>query len=468
EITKVSLLPTGATAGTAPCGGRDFGTEISDKGFEGTAPCSSDQEASRRRSPKTMDSGTGTSRDVLDGRLDKRSRYESDTEASPWAGIQPEIMGIVLRFLICVADRASVRSVCRNWRAAAHGHRLPPPLPLLVLANLRFSCLSQEGTLRPAWRLLMPDEVATDDVHCVDSFDGWLVVATRSKKYNDADGDCFLVNSSSHAVVHLPHLCYSHHNYSAISFKTLPIINGFECLSAKWYYLLRLTLGSNFIVAASSDFMSSPSLALWQPGMVSWHICNGVAIDGPKDITFSQGKLYVIQRFTASLCAFVLEEENGGIIISCVEHCVTETLPPHPTQHDGSLTCNMVVWHEKLLLVVRYYDSCYRRSVLKVKVFALDFSTNPHGLTEMHDLDGDCIFVGSGSSKSFPASLLDEAEGDLIYFVPDVWSHDRCVYNMRNDRMRPFVIKSLPSKSQLPDEYNDFPVWLFPSEQREI
>ncbi|TVU00381.1 hypothetical protein EJB05_54202 [Eragrostis curvula] len=398
-----------------------------------------------------MDSGAGTSRDVLDGRLDKRSRYESDTEASPWAGIQPEIMGIVLRFLICVADRASVR----------------------------FSCLSQEGTLRPAWRLLIPDEVATDDVRCVDSFDGWLVVATRSKKYNDADGDCFLVNSSSHAVVHLPHLCYSHHNYSAISFKTLPIINGFGEVHFTITDLYRMSLskvvlsaspdlGSNFTVAASSDFMSSPSLALWQPGMMSWHICNGVAIDGPKDITFYQGKLYVIQRFTTSLCAFVLEEENGGIIISCVEHCVTETLPPHPTQHDGSLTCNMVVWHEKLLLVVRYYDSCYRRSVLKVKVFALDFSTNPHGLTEMHDLDGDCIFVGSGSSKSFPASLLGEAEGDLIYFVPDVWSHDRCVYNMRNDRMRPFVIKSLPSKSQLPDEYNDFPVWLFPSEQREI
>ncbi|TKW01465.1 hypothetical protein SEVIR_8G182600v4 [Setaria viridis] len=56
-----------------------------------------------------------------------------------------------------------------------------------------------------------------------------------------------------------------------------------------------------------------------------------------------------------------------------------------------------------------------RRSskIIKVEVFALDVSKNPYGLTRIRSFNGDSIFVGSGSSKSFPASLHDGVEGIL-------------------------------------------------------
>ena len=70
----------------------------------------------------------------------KRQRTTSidDAAASLWVFILADILGVVLRFLPSLADRASVRSVCRHWRDATHGHSLPPPLPLLVLPRFRF------------------------------------------------------------------------------------------------------------------------------------------------------------------------------------------------------------------------------------------------------------------------------------------------------------------------------------------
>ncbi|KAL6653987.1 hypothetical protein ACP70R_007452 [Stipagrostis hirtigluma subsp. patula] len=410
---------------------------------------------------------------VLGGRTHKRSRFEFHAGVSSWTVLPADILGLVLRFLSCLADRASVRSVCRHWRAAARGHVLPLP-------KFRFSCLSPEGALRAPRPFQMPDEVGTAaDFRCVDSCDGWLVAVTPNKDYRvfdrDVDGEGFLVNAFSHEVVPLPRMCNSQYN-SAYSFKTLPVINSSGVINFNINDMYTMSLrkmvlsaspnsGSKYIVAASSDMMVSAELALWQPGMESWHFCNGTDTDGPKDITFYQGKLYVLRRFIPRLLAFVLEEDDRGIIVSRVEHCVTEPLPPHPVEQDGSLSSNMVVCRGKLLLIIRYYDSCYRsrRSVIKVKVFALDFSTNPCGLTEIHSFDGDCIFVGSGSCKSVPTGLHDGVEGDLIYFVPDFWSpYDRFVYSMRDGRMKPFAVRLLPSK--VPDNYLDFPVWLCPSE----
>ncbi|CAL4992080.1 unnamed protein product [Urochloa decumbens] len=329
-------------------------------------------------------------------------------------------------------------------------------------------------------RLLMPREVAADDARYVGSYDGWVVGVTQIKVCSELggrdyfkyfDGECFLVNAFSQRVVRLPRLCRTSYIFGHFSCKILPVINGSGDVHIKVNGLYTISphkvvlsaspdSGSKYIVAAS---YASTNLALWQSGMTSWHICTDVPIDdGPNDIAFYQGKLYMFHGFIPRLLAFVLDEDDCGIVISRVEQCVTEPLLPLSMEEDGSLNCNMVVWRGNLLLVLRYYDSYFDDHKIEVEVFALDFSTNPYGLTRIHNFDGDCIFIGSGSSKSFPAGLHDGVEGDLIYFVPEYWSPcDRFVYNMRDGTMRPFSAKLLPLEGHVDD---NSPVWLFPSE----
>uniref|UniRef100_A0A0E0G7B7 KIB1-4 beta-propeller domain-containing protein n=1 Tax=Oryza nivara TaxID=4536 RepID=A0A0E0G7B7_ORYNI len=374
---------------------------------------------------------------VLGGMPKERSRLELDAGVSLWAGLQPDILGIVLHFLPCLADRARMRSVCRHWRASANGHVLPPPLPLLMLPGFKFSSLSDKGDLMPVRCVPVPKEVAADDLRCVGSFDGWLVGVTpnkdRSDEYNrDADGDCFL-------------LCHMRYNFPAYSSKTLRIINGsgevyFRVNDIYTMSLCNVALSASpdsrgkYIVAASSDHKCASKLALWQPGMISWHICAGVDIDGPRDLTFYLGKLYVLQRYKIRLFAFEVGEDNGGLMVSRVKRCLSALPLHHPYQEGGAISCNMVVWRGELLLIIRHYSDNYRdREVLKVEVFALDVNTNPYGLTEIHSLNGDCIFVGLGGCKSFPAGLHHGVEGDHIYFVPDDWKpYDTFVYSMRD------------------------------------
>ncbi|KAL6653980.1 hypothetical protein ACP70R_007445 [Stipagrostis hirtigluma subsp. patula] len=422
-----------------------------------------------------MDSGADTTGEVFDERPQKRRTAPPPPAESLWAGVQPEILGVVLRFLPCSADRAAVRSVSRHWRAAARGRGLPPPLPLLVRQNLKFSCLRSDGTMTSARRVPIPKEMQDSVTRCVGSFDSWLVGVTPSKDHADGDCDCFLVNTFSHEVVHLPHPITSRDNFTGHSNERLAVINGKDYIHFRSNDLCRAFFnqvvlsaspdsGSKFIVAASFDYyITATSIALWQPGMISWLFCAGVDIHGPKELAFYNGKLYVLQRFRPHLFAFELGEDDRGVIVTRVELCVTEPLCPHPFGHDGSRSVNMVVWRGRLLLIIRYYDDhSPRHDVFNLKVFALDFDTNPYGVSEIHSFDGDCIFVSLGGCKSFPAGRHGGVEGDLIYFVPDYWNpNDRFVYSMRDAVVRPFAMESSPGNIR---ELNDLPVWLFPSD----
>ncbi|CAL4980241.1 unnamed protein product [Urochloa decumbens] len=373
-----------------------------------------------------MDSGADATGEAFDGMPLKKPRLDAGDELPPpaslWADIHPDILGVVLRFLPCSADRARVRSVCRRWRAAARSQtRLPPPLPLLVLPEFRLSCLTSDIELTAPRRLLMPGEVAVDDAHYVGSYDEWAVGVAPIKVCSESGGrdyftnlgrECFLVNAFSQRVVRLPRLCRTSYICGHFSCKILPVING--------------SGGVDFKINGS--YTISPHKV---SGMTSWHICTGGRIgDGPNLLPSTR--------------------------------CVTEPLPPLPMEENGSLNCNMVVWRGNLLLVLRYYDSSFDDRKIEVEVFAVDFNTNPYGLPRIHNFDGDCIFIGSGSSKPFPAGLHDGVEGDLIYFVPEYWSpNDRFVYNMRDGTMRPFSAKLFPLEGCVDD---NSPVWLFPSE----
>uniref|UniRef100_A0A0A9E1R3 DUF295 domain-containing protein n=1 Tax=Arundo donax TaxID=35708 RepID=A0A0A9E1R3_ARUDO len=390
-----------------------------------------------------MDSGADTAGEVFDGRPQKKGpRFD----ASPWARLQPDALGVVLRFLPCLADRARLRSVCRHWRAAARGHGVPPPLPLLVLPKFRISSLSPRGALTAARRAWMPQEVAADHACCVGSSEEWLAGMTGP---ND---ECFLVNAFSHEVIHLPSLSASDYSCSFYSLRQVALSAPPES-------------GSRCIVAAFAFRGSKPELALWRPGMKSWHVCRDALIAGHIDTAFYEGKLYMLWRFTPGLFAFELGEDGHGVSVSRVEDCLIERLLPNPLENNDALSCNIVVWRGKLLLIIRYYRGYQARHNVKVEVFALDFSTKPYGLTAIHGFGGDCIFVGSSGCKSFPAGLHNGIEGDFIYFVPDHYKpQDAFVYCMRHGRVRPFAIESSPGNIGAPEQNLGFPVWLFPSE----
>ena len=132
----------------------------------------------------------------------------------------------------------------------------------------------------------------------------------------------------------------------------------------------------------------------------------------------------------------------------------------------------MVVWRGKLLLVIRIFsDSMYEKTECKphsVEVFALDFSTRPCGVTQIHNFDGDCIFVQKSGCRSFSAGLHVGVQRDLIYFLDEgITNHGSYTYvhNMRDGTLwriaagLPLPNSGVPQKC-FPD---DFPVWIFPS-----
>ncbi|KAL6653979.1 hypothetical protein ACP70R_007444 [Stipagrostis hirtigluma subsp. patula] len=429
-------------------------------------------------------SGGSRAGEVFGGmrREEKRPRFDAGREAehpppdSQWAGLQPDALGIILRFLPCRADRARVLSVCGQWRAAARGHGVPPPLPLLVLPKFRFSSLTPGGALTAARRAWMPAEVAADRARCLGSSDEWLVGV------RNVDAHCFLVNAFSHELIHLPPLSAAGFSYPV--FMRELATDGYSevhCPASGWQHNLLIRKaalsaspgsGSKCIAVVLTFRRSIPELALWKPGMTSWHVCRDPLIAGHIDIAFYGEKLYMLWRFSPGLFAFELGDNEHGVNVSRVEDCFIERLVPNPLEHNGALSYNIAVWGGKLLLIIRYYG-CYRdrNNVVKVEVFALEFSTKPYGLTEIHSLGGDCIFVGSGGCKSFPASLHDEVEGDLIYFVPDDYNtSDTFVYSMSDGRvrplrfLRPLPVNLSPINFGAPEDNLDFPVWLFPSE----
>ncbi|WVZ50744.1 hypothetical protein U9M48_001971 [Paspalum notatum var. saurae] len=453
----------------------DSGGGISDKLFEGMRPCSSAQETPDVSALVPIIGRSGV---MFDGKIHTRPSSECDAAVPVWASLHPDILGVVLRFLPRLVDRASARSVCRHWRAVGRSQVLPPPLPLLALPKFKFSSLSGGRGLTPARRIIpVPTEMevaAAADVRCMGSCEGWLAAFSPRKN------NCFLVKAFSPEVVQLPQLS-SDRNLSTYTSKRLPVVNGFTRVTPAVHFntsdkyvlpIPKLVLssspdsGSKYIVAACSASgaeMPERQVALWQPGMMSWHICDSHVINGLKDLAFYQGKLYVLQRSQPDLVAFELEEDDRGIVVSRVECCMSMLNSPHTMQLgivDAPMSCNIVVWHGLLLLIIRYYGDHYpRHNVLRVRVFALDISRNPCAVTRIHNLGGDCIFVGSNGCKSFPASLHDTVEDDLIYFVPDYWSpYDSFVYNMRNGRKKHFPVKLLSCNFELPEDVIDFPL----------
>ncbi len=165
-----------------------------------------------------------------------------------------------------------------------------------------------------------------------------------------------------------------------------------------------------------------------------------------------------------SIMFFQLEEVDGRVMVSYVERCVTQTLPP--VEGCAVNEFHIVEWRGKLLLIVMYANHVWVEN-RKIGIYALDFSTNPCSLTEINNLDGDCLFISSRSSKSFPACQYDGAKGDFVYFVSSFrqqtigvhHSFDILVFNVRDATTAVFPVL-VPGDNS--DPFMDNLLWLFP------
>ncbi|RCV38812.1 LOW QUALITY PROTEIN: hypothetical protein SETIT_8G172000v2 [Setaria italica] len=357
-------------------------------------------------------------------------------QASTWASVHTDILGVVLNFLPCAADRAAVRSVSRHWRAAARGHCLPPPLPVLVLPKFRFSCLSSRGAMTA------PRVPGCPRTRRAMTTVAWARLAaglrTAGEFVNNGNGECFLVNAFSDGVIHLPRL-KANCNASIYS-KSIRIVNdndsGFvHTASGKKYGML---LCNNAVLSATPNSGSKCIVA----AIFQYTIC----IAWGSDLAYYHGKLYMIWN-----------------------HVIYPLLR---SKHNYSLRFQMVVWRGKLLLIIRNFDARkIEPEIVKVEVFALDISTSR--VTEIHSFDGDCIFVGNRSCKSFSAGLHVGVQGDLIYFADGydgVFSYKNRLFdgymvcNIRDGTIRPLAVEFSPTNSGAPEVHLDIPVWFCPSE----
>ncbi|CAO2146793.1 unnamed protein product [Urochloa humidicola] len=331
----------------------------------------------------------------------------------------------------------------------------------------------------------MPEEVADDRAHCVGSIEGWLLVArpTNSQSCEDddnAENERFLVNAFSRDLIHLPRLrtpyCSTFGEASWISddrdhkiSRSLQHVvisaspdSGTKCILAGFSY--RRTM------PGFAEWRYIPGLTLWRPGMKEWYVYQCDSIDWLSNLVFYQGKLYMLHRTNPWLTAVTLGEDENGVNVAHVEHCVAEDeqLPDHHHPPYWIPRSNVVVWRDRLIVIVRYINGCTSLlDVEKVEVFALDLSTGR--ITEINNIGGDCIFVDPCRCYSFPASSHQVVEGDLIYFVDKYKKNDTpyfvtTVYNMKDSTMKPFTAEPLSGNFDAPEDKLADPVWVFPSE----
>uniref|UniRef100_A0ACD5WWE7 Uncharacterized protein n=1 Tax=Avena sativa TaxID=4498 RepID=A0ACD5WWE7_AVESA len=423
-------------------------------------------------------------------------------QAPSWSELFSEIIGAVLCRIPSAADRARFRSVCRSWRAAARCYPPPlPPLPLILCPGFALASPSftdSDAVVTAAHRLPLlgtPLEGDPSFGDCVGSFQDWLVCTrlywrTPPCSWTGADGDCFLVNPLSSEMIYMPSPCAAHSGGTIQS--SVPLCNGegevICTIHAPEYamtlvkvvlsappatgssFFTEVNLGSTCIAAAISQGKGEYKLAFCRPEMQSWCICEGNCIKSYVDIEFYQGKLYVVDTSSGDLFSFEFEAcDRSFPVISRAEHCLIEKLP----LMDGTdrQKCNLVQSHGKLLLVVRYFTGSWDQFT-GVRVYALDFKSDPWRWVEIKGLGGESIFISSSCSKSFPASRTgyDQIDHDRIYFLDPFcpnffhevlgnYSYRSQVYSIRDGRIKPFLIGRGPKRG-----VPGLPMWFCPSQ----
>jgi hypothetical protein len=196
-------------------------------------------------------------------------------------------------------------------------------------------------------------------------------------------------------------------------------------------------------------------------------VCDGGCITEFIDVVFCQGKLYytcsvACRECTTDLFAFEISEDNNGLMVSRVDGSVVE-LPVVRDNYDNAWS--IVEWRGKLQLVATYYgDAEFRHIIVEVRLFEADLSTNPVRVTEIENLDGDCIFISPCSSKSFRHVIIMELEKILSISLMVTSALKICVQHERWYDGTTLAADGSEGKFCAPDDRPTNAAWLFPPE----
>uniref|UniRef100_A0A0E0L7V2 F-box domain-containing protein n=1 Tax=Oryza punctata TaxID=4537 RepID=A0A0E0L7V2_ORYPU len=343
-------------------------------------------------------------------------------QSSSWADLQPELLGLVLTRPSSLADRVRLRAVCRPWRSNARLQPLPPPLPWLTLLDGTFLSIS-DGEIH---RMPLPDDASC---HC--SIDNW-----------HEDGGFSLMNPFSKATLQLPKLdtIWCHHLWYA---------------EPKFPLFYKLAVPSPLVFSPRSLVFAlimnrshQKALCMCQsPVATESFRVEGSTMEGMKDFTFLDGKLYVIKNFNK---LFILEIDESHIVES-----------------DGGLL--MVTRYVGIVLPLAEPNSFENSRTLSFEVFEAGLTTDSRMWRRVTSLGGRALFVGTHCSNSLPAAECGVPQENCIYFMCDYWRPDAgdplCdsgVYNMRNGVITP-LLQDATAPRLHPTGRGD-PAWFFPAD----
>ncbi|XP_034583837.2 uncharacterized protein [Setaria viridis] len=329
--------------------------------------------------------------------------------SAPWADLQPELLGLVLRRLPSLADRVRLRAVCHWWRRVARLEEplLPPPLPWVALHDATFVSLPAGEIHR-----MPPPVVADCDHHCHGSVGNWLFLQHK------IDGICSLVNPFSKDVVQLPRI----DSFARVRRRVMTALFKLVLPSSG-----HLSPDSLFAVLFSSDGDSTISVGQAATTTTSFWVPR----ESITDVAFFDGKLYAISRSNKLFVLDIDSSDEGQPRIQSMKRiagCISNESQSFPKSKSYNYTCwrylaesgGRLLQIRRLTRVpstVRGCERSRRPCTVSFDVFEADL-TNPCGQWRPDNtLGGQALFVGT-HSKSLLASECG-AQEDCIYFLSD-------------------------------------------------
>ncbi|KAF8673233.1 hypothetical protein HU200_048785 [Digitaria exilis] len=376
-----------------------------------------------------------------------------------WSDIPLELVGLILRRLPALADRARFAAVCRQWRRAAREVPLPAPLPLLALPDGTVYSLPGSKPFR------FPGCVGY-----VDACGDWLAFS--------GENGYFLKNPFSHATVALPQkFRVQDHRRRHAGDETGVRWMEMEDHSNR-LTMYKLLYCSPQLVAAFIRIERSTRLAVCQPGAGSrWSVHIGWMFSLSVDMAFHQGKLYVLEESMETLFSIDISVDHGTCDpwVSRVRYVLSEIPSAIPVARNENVTVKILylVELDGALLMVRRTMHCIFLPGMSIanliggnefKLFRVDFQQSKW--VEVTTIgDNQVLFLRRRCSRFIPVSL-EEMPGDRIIFLDNddedhswykVVTSDSCsVYDMRDGKVSAFPPMVSWEQGPVPA------TWLFP------
>uniref|UniRef100_M8BL36 Uncharacterized protein n=1 Tax=Aegilops tauschii TaxID=37682 RepID=M8BL36_AEGTA len=368
---------------------------------------------------------------------------------SAWPDLPPELLGIVLRRLLSLADRVRLHAVCRPWRVNAAG--LPPP-------HLRLPWLAfRDGTL------LDIANNAAHGVRCIPDDAVSYSAGENAFFLVHDDGRCSLMDAFSGApVTPLPELAALlrardvNARYELLQPITKVVVSSAASAELE-HRLVAVMIHNSTVLLSTCRPAGETNACLALDDYFEFCIAN---------IKFFAGRIYAVSKIDETLRALDLKKgrlheipasPSGFEIISGVRpEFIAMTDEPHmqkdpwPYGHivggqylveskvivlkypnhkcDGFEQFTLGRWARKPLLSFSYYsmteyhddDGFGIERTRQFEVFEVDNSYRPWEIyarwKKVRDLDGQALFVSSPCSKAAPAAGHGARE-DCVYFT---------------------------------------------------